>query len=134
MPVPLPWSTNVAPAGSGAAYRKFSHRKAVDFPLAGVAVRVSVDHGNGQCREARLALTGVGCAPLRVPEAEAILVGREIDGEVVSEAAKAAAKASHPVNNLHHGQPALRRKMVGILSQTAIRDAGNKAQTNGSKG
>lgn len=116
------------PAGSGAAYLKFSHRKAVDFPLAGVAVWVNMDRGNGRSTGVRLALSGIGSAPLRVPKAEDILTGREIDAKAVAEAAEAAVKASRPVNNLHHGQPALRRKMVGILSRLAIEDAMSKAR------
>ncbi len=114
------------PDGSAAVYRKFSHRKAVDFPLAGVAVWLNMDDVKGQGRGARLALTGVGPAPFRVPEAEAILVGQEMDAEAVRQAAAAAVKAAHPVKNLHHGPPAMRRKMVGILLRQALEDARSK--------
>ncbi len=116
----------VVPDGSGASYQKFSHRKAVDFPLASVAVRLKVDKGSGQGTEARVALSGVGSAPLRVPKAEVILVGRVIDAETIAGAAAEAINASRPVNNLHHGQPAMRRKMVGILTQLALENAGVK--------
>lgn len=115
----------VLPAGSGLSYMKFSHRKAVDFPLAGVAVWRSGNPGKGQKAGARLALTGVASLPLRVLKAEDILTGRKIDATAIAEAAEAAVKASQPVNNLHHGQPAMRRKMVGILTRMAIEEAGS---------
>ncbi|MDP2644688.1 MAG: FAD binding domain-containing protein [Desulfobacterales bacterium] len=116
------------PDGSAAAYGKFSHRKAVDFPLAGVAVWLAVDDAQGKGRGARLALTGVGPAPFRVPAAEALLAGPETDAAAIRGAAAAAARAAQPVKNLHHGPPALRRKMVGIMSRRAIEDAGNKSR------
>ncbi len=115
-------------AGSGASYMKFSHRRAVDFPLAAVAVWLQQDGSNGRIADARLALSGVGSAPLRVPAAEEVLIGREMDGAAIAEAAEAAVKAARPVNNLHHGNPALRRQMVGILSRLAIEEAGKKAR------
>ena len=115
------------PAGSGAAYLKFSHRRAVDFPLASVAIWLSTDGASGRNRGARLALSGVSSAPFRVPKAEEILTKGVIDAEVVAKAAEAAVKAARPVNNLHHGPPALRRKMVGILSKLAIEEALGKA-------
>jgi 4-hydroxybenzoyl-CoA reductase subunit beta len=115
------------PQGSGAAYGKFSHRRAVDFPLAGVAVRLAMDGAEGPGRGARLALTGVGPAPFRVPEAEAILAGQGVNPEAVRVAAAAAARAAQPVKNLHHGPPALRRKMVEIMSRQAIEEAASKA-------
>lgn len=121
------------PAGSGTSYLKYSHRKAVDFPLASVAVWVNVDRGNGRSTGVRVALSGIASAPLRVPKAEEALMGREIDASAIAAAAEAAVKASRPVNNLHHGQPALRRKMVGILSRLAIEEAKNKTQGKGSK-
>jgi 4-hydroxybenzoyl-CoA reductase subunit beta len=110
------------PSSGDFSYRKFSHRKAVDFPLAGVAVMMTGNREKGKTREARLALTGIGPAPLRVPEAEAILMGRDGDAGTIDAAGEAAVRASHPVNNLHHGPPALRRSMIGILSRLAMED------------
>ncbi len=107
----------------GASYQKFSHRRAVDFPLAAVAVWLKMDEGKRRIAAARLALSGVGSGPFRVPKAEAALVGREPQGETLAEAAEAAIEASRPINNLHHGHPALRRQMVGILSRLAIEEA-----------
>ncbi len=115
-------------AGSGASYMKFSHRRAVDFPLAAVAVWLKKDSGNGRIAEARLAISGVGSAPIRVSKAEEALTGQEMTVEVIAAAADAAVKAARPVNNLHHGQPALRRQMVGILSRLAIEEAEKNAR------
>ncbi len=119
-----------SPAGSGAVYLKYSHRRAVDYPLAAVAVWLKRAGGNGRIAEARLALSGVGGAPIRVSQAEEAMAGREMKAAVVAEAAEAAVKAARPVNNLHHGQPALRRQMVGILSRLAIEEAGKRARRN----
>lgn len=116
------------PAGSGASYMKFSHRRAVDFPLAAVAVWLKMDDGNERIAAVRLFLSGVGAAPLRVPMAEEALVGRELDEQAIAEAAEAAVRAARPVNNLHHGRPVLRRQMVGILSRRAIEEAKSKSR------
>lgn len=113
------------PADNKVSYQKFSHRKAVDFPLAGVAVRLDAG-SNGRVAAARVAISGVGSAPVRVPDAEKALAGSDCSPEAVAAAAGAAAKAAQPVNNLHHGRPALRRRMVDILLKQALEEiAGN---------
>jgi 4-hydroxybenzoyl-CoA reductase subunit beta len=60
------------PAGcSGGAYLKLRLRKAIDYPLLGVAATIQVR--DGVCQEARLAMTAVDKRPVLVREAESLV-------------------------------------------------------------
>ena len=58
----------------GAAYLRYSLRKAVDFPM--VSAGVSLVKRNGICTEARIVLGAVAPRPLRLAEAETALRGK----------------------------------------------------------
>jgi len=62
--------------GTVAAYEKIRTRES-DFATVSGALQVRVDDA-GRCREARIALGGIGYKPWRVPEAEAVLVGASV--------------------------------------------------------
>ena len=64
--------------GLRATYMKLRRRGSIDFPLLGVAAAVRLDE-SGACTDARLALGAVSSRPVRVPEAERLLVGRALD-------------------------------------------------------
>ncbi len=109
--------------GSVGFYQKLRVREAMDFPLAGVAVMLSLDGGRA-CQEARVILGAVASAPIEVSEAEEVLQGREIKAEVVEEAAEAAYSNAHPVNNLSLGA-SYRRRMIKTLLKRAIEQSLN---------
>ncbi len=115
--VDLPAST---PA-SGAAYEKLRPRKGLDFPAAAAAVRVERG-GDGRCSAARVVLGAVASGPVRVPEAEAALLGSGFEEPALDAAAEAARKVAMPVKNADL-TPAYRRKVVGTLVARAARRA-----------
>ena len=123
-----------APAASGNAYFKISHRKAVDYSQAGVAAAVVLAPGNGTCAEARIVLGAVGPRPVRAREAEALLEGQEVTSECLERAAEAAVAAARPVNNMTFGAPAYRRKMVRVLGLKALVAAVEQARQGNSRG
>ncbi|MEW6486750.1 MAG: FAD binding domain-containing protein [Thermodesulfobacteriota bacterium] len=109
-----------APA-AGAAYEKLRPRKGLDFPAAAAAVCVQRD-GEGRCSAASVVLGAVGSGPLRVPEAEAALIGSRLEEPALGTAAEAARKAARPVKNADLTPP-YRRKVVGTLVARAARRA-----------
>ncbi len=121
-----------SPPGSGAAYEKLRPRQGLDFPAAAAAVSVERD-GRGRCAAARVVLGAVGSAPLRVPEAEAALVGTDLDGAALEGAAAAARRAARPVKNVDL-TPAYRRQVVGVLVARAARRAWAAAARAGGEG
>ncbi|MBI4318116.1 MAG: FAD binding domain-containing protein [Chloroflexi bacterium] len=109
------------PAGSGEVYLKFSYREAIDFPLVGVAAMVSLN-GNGKCQDVRIAVGAASPAPIRTVKAEEALRGKEIDEDVLAEAAQAATKEVSPIVHIY-APVAYKRKLVGVLVQRAVRQA-----------
>lgn len=113
----------VPPAASGNAYRKISHRNAVDYPQVGVAAAVALDPRSRACVDARIVLGAVDSKPVRALKAEELLRGKEPISELLAQAAEAAAADARPVNNMTHGSPAYRRKMVRVLGLKALTEA-----------
>jgi 4-hydroxybenzoyl-CoA reductase subunit beta len=104
----------------GGDYQKLRYRGAMDFPLVGAA---AVLHGNGgSCVKAKVVLTAVASAPVVVEEANKLLEGSKLDEEVIAEAAEAAYKVAHPVDNIG-STPLYRRKMVRVMTKRAIANA-----------
>ena len=111
--------------GLRATYLKLRQRGSTDFPLVGAAVAVRVD-GEGVCRDARIALGAVASLPFRVPNAEALLVGRPLDGEAIAEAADAAAAVAKPMGNTSL-TPAYRKRMVRVYVSRALAELAAEA-------
>jgi len=81
-------------AGSRQVYLKLRDRASYEFALASSAVVMKVDDGN--IRDIRIALGGVGTKPWRSPEAEAVLAGKPANAESFRYAAEAAMRDAKP--------------------------------------
>jgi carbon-monoxide dehydrogenase medium subunit len=122
-PVPAP--------RSGWAYSKFGLRRADAISVLSAAVLVERDEA-GLCREARIALGAVAPRPFRAHEAEDRLKGRPVTTDAIVEAARLAAEATRPIDDIR-GSAAYRRRMVEVtlrrvLTQAACRMAGQMAR------
>jgi 4-hydroxybenzoyl-CoA reductase subunit beta len=113
-------------AGSGSSYQKFRLREAIDFPLAGAAAQVVMD--GETCTEAKIVLGAVGSGPIEVTEAQGLLKGISVTEEVIEEVGEIAQKIAHPVANAL-STPGYRRKMAGILTKRALREAISQAKS-----
>ena len=111
--------------GSGSSYEKLRLRKAIDYPLVGVATHVVMD-GN-TCKDATIVLGAVGSGPIEVTEAENLLKGNLITEEVVEEVGNMAQKAAQPVANAAR-TPGYRRKMAGVFARSALMEAIRRAR------
>ena len=118
--IPIPRS------GTGASYLKFLPRTADDYATVGVAASVTVDAGSGICRECRIAMGCVGPTPMRVPDAEALLLGQTLTPELLREAGAAAEKSTDPISDAR-GEAGYKRAMAGVFVRRALQQAWQRA-------
>lgn len=104
--------------GTLSAYRKLGLRKADSISVASVATRVVVDMA-GRCQAARIALGAVAPVPLRVAKAEAALTRHGLTVEAAADAAKLAAEATSPIDDVR-GTAAYRRRVTETLVKRVL--------------
>lgn len=101
-------------------------RRPGDYALAGVATLVTLDE-RGRCRDARIALLGVGEGPVLAARAARTLRGETPTAAVIRAAAEAAAsKDVDPPGDIH-ASPAYRRHLVGTLTRRVLTRAFERA-------
>ncbi len=113
------------PAGgdrSGGAYLKLRMRKAIDYPLLGVAAAVTLETDGETCRSAAVAMTGIGSTPVSVQQA-AMLEGQPITDKRIDQLAEAAYEQARPVANVLDFSPRYRRQMVRVYVKMAVKQA-----------
>ncbi|MDQ3809187.1 MAG: FAD binding domain-containing protein, partial [Chloroflexota bacterium] len=115
------WYPTLAPR-TGHAWLEFARRHG-DFALVGVAVALTVTHG--QIDAARIVLTGVGGKPVRAREAETLLVGGAVQ-ERASAAADAVRSTIDPDADIHASKD-YRCHLAGVLTERAIATAHRRA-------
>ncbi|MDR7517070.1 MAG: xanthine dehydrogenase family protein subunit M [Armatimonadota bacterium] len=109
---------------AGTAFLEVARRHG-DFALVGVAVLARVSEN--RCRGVRLAFTGVGPTPVRVPEAEEAAEGRELTAAVCAEVRTAVEARLQPDSDIH-ASAAYRREVAGVLAERALRLAVQRAR------
>lgn len=108
----------------GWAVEEFSLR-AGDFAIAAAAVRLRFGP-DGRVELARIALGGVGPAPLRVLEAEDALVGTAPNPDRIEHAARLVAEHIQPESDVH-ASAAYRRHLACVLVRRGLRKATSRA-------
>jgi len=117
------------PPRSGIDYIRFSSSSVVDKPSAGVAVRLTLGGEGNSVAAARVVLGCVGATPVRAPQAEASLIGKEMSPELALEAGKIAATECRPTSDLRGSEP-YKRAIVGALVKRAAIKACERARDN----
>ncbi len=112
------------PKGTGSCYLKMAQREAIDYPVAGAAACVTVS--GGKCKNARIAVTAIGGGPLRLKNAEEILIGNTITDELIEKAADAAYEKVRPMPHFNISVW-YKRKLIRVLVKRSIKQACNKA-------
>lgn len=100
-------------ARSAGAYQKFGRRAAMELPLIGVGVQLSLEEGSSRCVKARVCLGVAAPTPIRVLGAEGFLTGKDINEDILAEAGKLAAEESR-VRDSIRGLAWYRRDMVSV--------------------
>jgi carbon-monoxide dehydrogenase medium subunit len=110
------------PALRGTPYGRYLklERRVGDFATVGVAV--AVETSGGKVVRAGVALTGVGSNNIKAVEAEAVLVGGELDAAVIEEAARLAGDAARPRTD-HRGSADYKRHVVRTFVTRALESA-----------
>jgi carbon-monoxide dehydrogenase medium subunit len=113
-----------APPGSGAAWVELARRHG-DYALVGVGAVVTM--AGERVTAARLALTGVGGAPVRAREAEALLAGQPLTPPVLADVAAAVRRAIDPGSDIHASAD-YRRRVAGVLAGRVLLQAAARAK------
>jgi len=98
---------------SGSAYIKFGRRAAMELPLLGVGVLLSLDEDMKHCARARICLGVAAPTPLRALEAEKFLSGKVVDEKTLAEAGRIAGDESK-VRDSIRGVAWYRKEMVNV--------------------
>ncbi|MDD5333041.1 MAG: 4-hydroxybenzoyl-CoA reductase subunit beta [Rhodoferax sp.] len=104
------------PDGMRCGYRKARTRGAVDFPLVGVAVRVTM--ANGVIRELRVALTGTNSRPVLL-EGCAALCKQPVTPELLGALGKLVQKQVSPMRSTVTASN-YRRQVASVLAQRLV--------------
>ena len=112
--------TRIVIPAQGAArsvYRKVRRRGSFDFPVAGVAVRLTMD--GETVGSARIVLNAVGSTPVESTEAVGLLEGRRLDDDTIEQVAAKAFQPAKPLDNTDH-EHTWRKKMVRVEVRRAL--------------
>jgi 4-hydroxybenzoyl-CoA reductase subunit beta len=107
-----------ASSGWKGSYMKLRIRGSIDYPLAGVAV--AFKKNGGPIEAARVAVTAVNPAPLLVPAAEQVMVGKElVDEYLAAMVGELAAKTAKPLTTSAL-TPEYRREVIKVYAKRAL--------------
>ncbi len=103
------------------SYTKYANRESIDFPIVGAAFWALTEK-----KAYRVAFTAVDKRPVRGHRLETFLDGKELNPAIVADASELASKEAAPVKNAIVS-PGHKRKMMGILFQSAVNEATRRA-------
>jgi aerobic carbon-monoxide dehydrogenase medium subunit len=98
-----------------------------DAGIVGAAVSITLKPGNGMCEDARIVLSNAASIPLRAREAERCLIGKKINGDLLTEAGEVASKEASPPSDVH-GSEEYRREMIKVFVKRAANKAFERAK------
>ena len=107
-------------AGWRGSYHKLRIRGSIDYPLAGVAVALKMK--SGRVEDARVAITAVNPAPHLIKDADAQLIGLELNEEIADRIGEMAARTAKPLTTSAL-TPEYRREMVRVFAKRALLQA-----------
>ncbi len=98
---------------TGSAYIKFGRRAAMELPLIGIGILLTLDDNFETCTRARIVLGVAAPVPMRAFAAEKILEGEKIDEKILAEAGRIAADESQ-VRDSVRGKAWHRKEMIRV--------------------
>ncbi|WP_457551296.1 FAD binding domain-containing protein [Desulfobacula sp.] len=98
---------------TGSAYIKFGRRAAMELPLVGIGVLLTLDKNCKICTRARICLGVAAPTPMRAYDAEKWLTGKQIDEATLIEAGNIAADESK-VRDSVRGKAWHRKEMIRV--------------------
>jgi CO/xanthine dehydrogenase FAD-binding subunit len=101
--------------GAKWAYRKLGKRKAQTLSIVSVAISCPLE--GGQPQGVRIALGAVAPTPILATDAARILEGKAMDAKLIDKAAKAAAEATNPIDDVRGSAWYRRRATEALVKQ-----------------
>ena len=98
-------------------------RRHGDYALVGLVTKLEVD--GGSITDAALAFFGAASTPVRVPEAEEMLVGQAVTPGLFDEVGAIASGVLSPPGDIH-GTTAYRKHLAGVLTRRGLAQAALK--------
>jgi CO/xanthine dehydrogenase FAD-binding subunit len=114
--------------GWGYSYRQVARQHGA-FPLAGVAVALSVDAA-GRCQSVDMVYLGAGDRPMLAKKAAKVLIGQDLTAESIRAAADAGTRFDADPGNDIHASADYRKHLVRVLSEKALAEAASRARSN----
>jgi CO/xanthine dehydrogenase FAD-binding subunit len=115
--------------GTGSAYVRLDHRQAMEIAVVGAAAAVRLGP-HGLITSARLAVTAAAPVCLRIPDAEAGLLGLRPDADALAAASRAAVAAVRPISDVRASAD-YRRAMTAVVVTRALAMAARRAAQHG---
>jgi carbon-monoxide dehydrogenase medium subunit len=101
------------PPHTGTAYTKFNVIES-DMATVGVAVSITLDSGNGLCKDSRIVLGACAPTPRRAKQAEEVLRGKKITDNLLKQAGQIASQEAEPISDISASEE-YRRELVKVL-------------------
>ncbi|MDW3220265.1 MAG: xanthine dehydrogenase family protein subunit M [Acidimicrobiales bacterium] len=120
------FEVDTPPANTADAYLRLIPRTEMDIAVVGAAVRVTMD--GDTCTDASVVLGAVAPTAVRVPDAEAALVGSTLDDAALDAVAAAASAACNPIDD-KRGTIEYRTQVAGVLAKRAAKIAAERANS-----
>jgi carbon-monoxide dehydrogenase medium subunit len=106
---------------AGTAFHKL-RRQATSIDMAVVNVATLINCEKGACQDARIALGSVGPIPFRARETESLLIGEELQEEIIEKAARNAAGEARPIDDIR-ATALYRKRMVEVLVRRSLKNS-----------
>jgi carbon-monoxide dehydrogenase medium subunit len=104
-------------SNSGDAYLRMTPRTEMDIAVVGCGVNITME--NGVCTNARVSLGAVAPTPLLINEASEIMVGTDINSDIIQRVSKICMEACNPIND-KRGTIDYRTKVAGVLFKRTV--------------
>ena len=108
------------PHRSGGVYMRHSIRKALDLPLVGVGVVITMD--KDVLADVKIALSAVAPTPIRARRAEDVLKGNKPEDPLLEKAGLTASEEASPRDSMR-ASAEYKRRIIGVLIKRAIKQA-----------
>ena len=118
------------PPATGWSVQEVSRRHG-DYALVGLAALVGLGDG-GRVERAALSFFGAGPTPVRIAEAEKVLVGEPPGPAAFAEAAEVVARTIEPPGD-NHATAAYRAHVAGVLTRRCLAEAAERAGAGGAR-
>ena len=106
--------------GTGSAYLRLEYRRQMEIAVVGATAVLTMS--GGVVTDARIAMTALSPTIVRVPDAEAALVGSDAGAAAIEAAATAVAGAATPISDVR-ASAGYRRAMAAVIARRSVETA-----------